>query len=179
MLKRLIVLVAALAMVFVFVPTSSAQQGTQLPTDCAVDISNPTELQACLDALGEDGGLGVPDECTRFIDETTGDLLDPDLDLVDPTVSLLACLTAITGLDDPDISEPFDAGYDEGYDEGYDIGYDIGYDEGVPEGPVDSGFGPTGSDASGAPLVARGAALVALVGVLGTGLLIMRRRHAS
>jgi uncharacterized membrane protein len=98
MLKRLIVLAAALAMVFVFVSTSSAQS-----------------------ARDQYGG------------------------------------------------EAYDAGY----------GYDVGYDEGVPKGGVPSGFGPTDSAAAGAPLVARGAALLAVLGVLGTGLLIVRRRHGS
>jgi len=49
----------------------------------------------------------------------------------------------------------------------------------VPEGGVDSGFGPTGSDAPGPSPVARGAALLALLGVLGTGFLMMRRRAGS
>ncbi len=64
-----------------------------------------------------------------------------------------------------------------------DIGAEegIGADEGdFPDGGVDSGYGPTGSDDDpGAPLAARGAALLALLGVLATGLVIMRRRRSG
>lgn len=54
-----------------------------------------------------------------------------------------------------------------------------GDEGGVPEGGVDSGFGPTSSDAPGPSPVARGAALLALLGVLATGFLMMRRRAGS
>ncbi len=180
MLKRLLVLVAALAALFVFASSASAQQATQLPEDCRGALTNPTDLADCLRDLQAAGGLEVPDECTRFL--TTPPTL---LDFTggpggNPVASLLLCLNAITGLGDDDIGQPFEGGgegYDLGY--GYDYGYDIGYDEGVPEGGVDSGFGPTGSDAAGAPLAARGAALLAVLGVLTTGLVIMRRRHGS
>jgi len=170
MLKRLIVLAAALAMVFVFASTSSAQQG--VPSECGEVINNPTELGACLEALDAAGGEAVPSQCTTFL--TTLPLVGDFTGGTGggPVPDLLACLTAITGLDEGD------EGY--GYDDyGYDYGYDVGYDEAIPEGGVESGFGPKGSDAAGAPLAARGAALLALVGVLATGLLIMRRRHRS
>lgn len=175
MLKRLIIVAAALALVFVFVPTSSAGE-SGLPTNC-LNVDRPGELEECLDVLDAPGGDLVPSECREFL--TGGGLPLPVLgDFQNPTGELLDCLNAITGLGDEG-GQSYDAGlgYDEGY--GYDLGYDIGYDEGVPEGGVDSGFGPTGSDAAGAPLAARGAALLALVGVLATGLLIMRRRHGS
>ena len=169
MLKRLIVLTAALAMVFVFASTSSAQQG--VPSECGEVINNPQELGACLDALDAAGGEAVPSQCTTFL--TNLPVLG---DFTNPTGNLLACLTAITDLL-PD-EDDGDQGY--GYDDyGYDYGYDVGYDEAIPEGGVESGFGPKGSDAAGAPLAARGAALLALVGVIATGLLIMRRRHGS
>lgn len=179
MLKRLMVLVAALAALLVFAPTASAQgtlpEGT-LPEACTGAIANPTELGACLDDLEATGGLDVPSECTTIVGNLPGTIQDP-------TGQLLACLDAITALDGEEDnggegSAATTAGY--GYDGySYDVGYDIGYDDEIPDGGVASGFGPTGSDAAGAPLVARGAALLAVLGVLATGLLIMRRRHGS
>ena len=183
--KRLLVLAAVIAAFFVFAPTSSAQAPLPLPTECAGGTLTPQ----CQEAL---------EQLLRPLDGTVGDLLEGqgllpracrevlDLNLDDPLTGrqlfdLLQCITALTNLgqDEGDVGQPYDAGYDTDY--GYDgYGYDLGYDGGVPEGGVDSGFGPTtGSDAAGAPLVARGAALLALLGVLTTGLLIMRRRAGS
>ena len=190
MLKRLLVLVAALAAFFVFAPTASAQDPPELPDRCEGRNFSPDECKAELqqllplpvtvgDLLGQQGLL--PRSCRGIL----------NLNLDDPLTGrqlfdLLACLgdLANLGQDEGDIGEPTAAGYDTdyGYDGyGYDLGYDgLGYDGGVPEGGVDSGFGPTtGSDAAGAPPVARGAALLALLGVLTTGLLIMRRRAGS
>ena len=180
MLKRLLVLVAALAALFVFAPTASAQQ--TVPEDCRGAITSPTELADCLRDLQATGGLEVPEECTRFL--TTPPTL-PDFTGGTgglPVASLLACLNAIADLvplpepePEPEPEPAAEVGY--GYDAGY--GYDIGYDTGVPEGGVASGFGPTDPDAAGAPLIARGGALLAVLGVLATGLLMMRRRHGS
>lgn len=180
MLKRLLVLVAALAALFVFAPTASAQQ--TVPEDCTGALTNPTDLADCLRDLQAAGGLEVPDECTRFLTTppVLGDFTGGTGGL--PVASLLACLTAITDLvpipeppePEPEPEPAADVGY--GYD-GY--GYDIGYDDAIPDGGVASGFGPTDADAAGAPLVARGGALLAVLGVLATGLVMMRRRHGS
>ena len=202
MLKRLLVLVAALAAFLVFVPTASAQlpeectgaggadlaqcleelnepDGTGVPAECQ-GITSPARLAECLSELGTRQGL--PAACDELVDEF-GAL---DLTTLTPqqveelTENLIACLTAlvppVTPPDDGDQPAPAaDVGY--GYDGyGYDIG---GYDGGIPEGGVASGFGPTDPEAAGAPLVARGAALIAVLGVLATGLLMMRRRRRS
>ncbi len=186
MLKRLLVLVAVLAALFVFAPTASAQ-GLPLPTQCVGGTLTP-ECERALERLLDGGTVGdvlgnqgvLPPSCRGVLGLDVDDTLSTR-----QLLRLLNCLTALTNLagDEPEdfgVDEPA-AGYaaDYGYDLGYDIGYDIGYDEGVPEGGVDSGFGPTGSDDPGAPLAARGAALLAILGVLATGFLVMRRRHGS
>ncbi|MDQ4025215.1 MAG: hypothetical protein M3217_06970 [Actinomycetota bacterium] len=182
MLKRLLVLVAVLAALFVFAPTASAQ-GLPLPTQCVGGTLTP-ECERALERLLDGGTVGdvlgnqgvLPPSCRGVLD------LDPNDPLsTRQALRLLNCLTALTNLAE---DRPEDFGIDEpaaGYaaDYGYDLGYDIGYDEGIPEGGVDSGFGPTGSDDPGAPLAARGAALLVLLGVLGSGFLVMRRRHGS
>ncbi|HEV2771548.1 MAG TPA: hypothetical protein VGV57_01755 [Thermoleophilaceae bacterium] len=186
--KRLLVLVAVIAAFFVFAPTASAQE-SRLPDECTPDDFSRGECKAALQQLPLDGTVGdllgeqglLPGSCRGILN------LDPAGTLTtEQLLRLLQCLgdLANLGQDEGDVGEPTaagadtDYGYDGGY--GYDLGYDIGYDGGVPEGGVDSGFGPTtGSDAAGAPPLARGAALLALLGVLTTGLLIMRRRAGS
>ncbi len=188
MLKRLLVLVAALAALFVFAPTASAQgtdaPGGDLPEECVnlgTPTGTPTQLAQCLAALEN-----VPDECEFLLPASTVQEKVTTQQVEEPTGNLLACLLAIAALgpaDGEEPEEPAEEPTQEAADEGYDIGaagYDIGgYDGGIPEGGVASGFGPTGSDAAGAPLVARGAALLAVLGVLATGLLMMRRRRRS
>ena len=188
MLKRLLVLAAALAALFVFAPTASAQQDPRLPNEwtpgdfsreeCRAELQQLLPLDGTVgDLLGQQGLL--PRSCQGILSLDLAEQLTAG-----QLLSLLQCLTDLANLgqDEGDVGEPTAAGYDTdyGYDGyGYDLG-DLGYDGGVPEGGVDSGFGPTtGSDAAGAPLVARGAALLALLGVLTTGLLIMRRRAGS
>jgi hypothetical protein len=168
MLKRLIVLAAALAMVFAFVSTSSAGESAPtpptVPSACEglTSTSPTTDLAACVTALADLEGL--PAECQN-------------LTAVQIT-EILACVADLTpALTDPPAEDPDEEGGG-GYG-AYDDAYDTGYDEGVPEGGVASGIGPTGSDAAGAPLVARGAALLAVLAALATGLLIMRRRQGS
>ena len=202
MLKRLLVLVAALAALLVFVPTASAQlpdeclgagadlaecleelnepDGGGVPAQCR-DLGTVADLNQCLAALRGRGGL--PEACDELLTDFPGDVpaAIPPADVNDLIADLLACLTGLVPVvtpPDEEEEEPAEAA-DRGY--GYDgYGYDIGgYDGGVPEGGVASGFGPTGSDAAGAPLVARGAALLAVLGVLATGLLMMRRRRRS
>ena len=188
MLKRLLVLVAALAALLVLAPTASAQgtdaPGGDLPEEClnlGTPLGTPTQLAQCLAALEN-----VPDACEFLLPVSTVQREVTPQQVEQPTGNLLTCLLAIAALgpadeepEEPEPEEPAEETADEGYDIGT-AGYDIGgYDGAIPEGGVASGFGPTGSDAAGAPLAARGAALLAVLGVLATGLLIMRRRHGS
>jgi len=109
-------------------------------------------------------------------------------------LQLVGCLNALAGLDDGEDDEQQDAVNEDGGGTGDNGGLgegDVGFgeqgfgDEGggddgdFPEGGIESGYGPTGSDEAGAPLAARGVALLALLGVLATGLVVMRRRSGS
>lgn len=194
MLTRLLVLTAVIAAFFVFVPTSSAQTTPTLPTEC-LNITDPDAVtQECLDALagltGGGGGGTLPQECQGILGVIGGDNGGGGTSLLDQLTAtqllqLVGCLTALTGGGDDeeeedevgegDLEETGDVGV-----AGY--GGDLGYGEDVgdfPENGVDSGFGPTGSDEPGAPLAARGAALLVLLGVLATGLVVMRRRRSG
>ena len=190
MLKRLLVLAAALAAFFAFVPTSSAQgtdaPGGDLPEECVnlgTAEGTPTQLANCLAALEN-----VPDECEFLLPVSTVASKATTKQLVEPTGNLLACLLAIAALgapaDDPG-DEPDEPGGDNVQEPPRedlpveDASGDIGDDGAFPEGGLDSGYGPTDSDAAGPPLAAGGAALLALLGVLATGLVMVRRRSGS